>query len=89
MIEIASARLTAAINPHGAEQGNIWLDLPAVGRDWHDRFTVTDEVSEEQYDWGQANFVRLEPWKAVAHILRLPLVGYHARVELAYRKSFS
>ncbi|MFH5207109.1 maltotransferase domain-containing protein [Antrihabitans sp. NCIMB 15449] len=75
------------LNPHGAEQGNIWLDLPAVGRDWHDRFTVTDEVSGEQYDWGQANFVRLEPWRAVAHILALPLVANSNRTELAYRST--
>ncbi|MBJ8346598.1 alpha-1,4-glucan--maltose-1-phosphate maltosyltransferase [Antrihabitans sp. YC2-6] len=77
------------LNPHGAEEGTIWLDMPAIGRDWHDHFAVTDEVSGEQYQWGQANFVRLEPWRSVAHILALPLVSYPARIDLSYRKSFS
>ncbi|MGH3540424.1 MAG: hypothetical protein ACRDQJ_19370 [Pseudonocardiaceae bacterium] len=34
-----------------------------------ERFRVYDEVSGETYDWGQANFVQLQPWLAVAHIL--------------------
>jgi starch synthase (maltosyl-transferring) len=53
---------------HGAES-TVWLDLPVLGFDWHERFTVVDEVSGEVYDWGQANYVRLEPHRAVAHIL--------------------
>ena len=77
------------LNPHNAEQGNIWLDMPAIGRDWQDRFTVDDEVSGEQYLWGQENFVRLEPWKAVAHILTLPQVAAPIRLERAYRRSFT
>ncbi|MGH3521277.1 MAG: hypothetical protein ACRDU4_00280, partial [Mycobacterium sp.] len=24
----------------------------------------------ETYDWGQVNFVQLQPWRAVAHIVR-------------------
>ncbi|AHK32769.1 alpha amylase [Rhodococcus opacus PD630] len=73
------------LNPYGAEQGNVWLDMPALGRDWHDHLTVLDEVTGEQYHWGQANFVRLEPWRAVAHILALPSIPYPARTKLAYR----
>ncbi|HEY5853475.1 MAG TPA: maltotransferase domain-containing protein, partial [Aldersonia sp.] len=73
------------INPHGAEQGMLRLSMPAIGREWHDRFTVRDEVTGETYHWGQENFVRLEPWRSVAHILTLPLVSWPARVELAYR----
>ena len=76
------------LNPHDAEQGTIWLDMPAIGRDWQDRFTVDDEVSGEQYLWGQENFVRLEPWRAVAHILTLPQVAAPIRLERAYRRSF-
>lgn len=77
------------LNPWGAEQGNIWLDMPAIGLEWHDHLTVHDEVSGELYHWGQTNFVRLEPWKAVAHILALPQVANPARLELAYRRSFT
>ncbi|HEY8372905.1 MAG TPA: alpha-1,4-glucan--maltose-1-phosphate maltosyltransferase [Pseudonocardiaceae bacterium] len=59
------------LDPRQAQEGTLWLDLPALGMDWHERFTVHDEVSGETYDWGQANYVRLEPWRAVAHILHV------------------
>lgn len=73
------------LNPNGEETGTIWLDMPAIGRDWHDRFDVYDEVSGETYNWGQANWVKLSPWKAVAHILVLPAVAHDLRIERAYR----
>jgi starch synthase (maltosyl-transferring) len=34
-----------------------------------DRFAAYDKVSGETFDWGEVNFVRLEPWRCVAHIL--------------------
>ncbi|ONI84816.1 alpha-1,4-glucan--maltose-1-phosphate maltosyltransferase [Saccharothrix sp. ALI-22-I] len=57
------------LNPFGGEQATVWLDQPALGTRWGEEFTVLDEVTGERYRWGQANFVRLEPWRAVAHIL--------------------
>ncbi|TQF67231.1 alpha-1,4-glucan--maltose-1-phosphate maltosyltransferase [Rhodococcus spelaei] len=77
------------LNPFGAEQGTIWLDMPALGRDWQDHLTVLDEVTGDQFHWGQTNFVRLEPWRAVAHILALPPVPYPARMHLALRAPVS
>ncbi|MGN5239561.1 alpha-1,4-glucan--maltose-1-phosphate maltosyltransferase [Rhodococcus sp. SJ-3] len=74
------------LNPYAAEQGTIWLDMPALGHDWHDHLPVYDEVSGEQYHWGQANFVRLEPWRSVAHILVLPRIGVPVRTTLAHRR---
>lgn len=74
------------LNPFGAESGTVWLDLPALGRDWHEHFPVRDEVSGEVYHWGQANFVRLEPWRNVAHILVLPQLDPQQRRELSYRE---
>jgi len=47
----------------------VWLDLPALGLDWDARFAVRDEVTGQTWDWGQANYVRLEPTDAVCHIL--------------------
>ncbi|MDQ3154382.1 MAG: alpha-1,4-glucan--maltose-1-phosphate maltosyltransferase [Actinomycetota bacterium] len=52
-------------------EGTVRLDLPALGLDWGDRFAAHDAVTGETFDWGEANFVRLEPWRAVAHILVL------------------
>ena len=57
------------LDPFQAAEGMVHLDLPVLGFDWHDRFTVVDEVTGEVYNWGQANFVRLQPQHAVAHIL--------------------
>ncbi|EOM78304.1 alpha-1,4-glucan--maltose-1-phosphate maltosyltransferase [Rhodococcus rhodnii] len=73
------------LNPFAAEETTLSLDMPALGLEWYDRVTVLDEVSGAQFDWGQSNFVRLEPWNAVAHVLALPAVPYPARLRLAHR----
>ena len=73
------------LNPFGPEDSTVWLDLPKLGFEWYDRFPVRDEVSGEEYWWGQDNYVRLEPWRAVAHILALPPLEPVAAQQLAYR----
>ncbi|WLP91385.1 maltotransferase domain-containing protein [Gordonia sp. NB41Y] len=73
------------LNPYGTETSTLWLDMPALGFDWQDRFGVHDEVTGEEYSWGQANFIRLEPWRAVAHILALPPLDPATAEELSYR----
>ncbi|MGH3978038.1 MAG: alpha-1,4-glucan--maltose-1-phosphate maltosyltransferase [Pseudonocardiaceae bacterium] len=57
------------LDSYTTAEGTVRLDLPALGMDWHDRFAAYDEVSGETYDWGEHNYVRLEPWRAAAHIL--------------------
>ncbi|QFZ22906.1 alpha-1,4-glucan--maltose-1-phosphate maltosyltransferase [Saccharothrix syringae] len=57
------------LDPHQAQDGTLWLDLPTLGFDWHERLIAHDEVSGETWDWGQANYVRLEPWRAPAHVV--------------------
>ncbi|MFN2494512.1 MAG: alpha-1,4-glucan--maltose-1-phosphate maltosyltransferase [Pseudonocardiaceae bacterium] len=59
------------LDPVRTVSGTLHLDLPALGMDWQGRFEVHDEVTGETYHWGRANFVQLEPWRAVAHIVRL------------------
>ncbi|MFG1937781.1 alpha-1,4-glucan--maltose-1-phosphate maltosyltransferase [Micromonospora tulbaghiae] len=49
--------------------GNTTLDMPALGMDWHERFTVRDELTGAEYDWGQRNAVRLDPYLQPAHVL--------------------
>jgi starch synthase (maltosyl-transferring) len=56
------------LDPHQAREATVWLDLPALGIDWHEGFTVTDELNGESYRWGQANYVRLDPAVRPAHI---------------------
>ncbi len=48
--------------------GNTMLDMPALGFDWHERFTVRDELTGATYDWGQYNAVRLDPHLEPAHV---------------------
>ncbi|HEX6402917.1 MAG TPA: alpha-1,4-glucan--maltose-1-phosphate maltosyltransferase [Pseudonocardiaceae bacterium] len=59
------------LDPFTTVSGTVSLDLPALGMGWSDRFDVYDEVSGETYRWGAVNFVQLQPWRAVAHILWL------------------
>ncbi|OUC78146.1 maltotransferase domain-containing protein [Gordonia lacunae] len=73
------------LNPFGAEASTVWLDLPKLGFEWYDHFSVRDEVSGEEYWWGQDNYVRLEPWRAVAHILALPPLDPAVAQQLALR----
>jgi starch synthase (maltosyl-transferring) len=78
--------VVVSLNPFGPEEGTVWLDMPALGHEWQDRFTVQDEVSGESYQWGQSNYVRLEPWRTVAHVLALPHLPQRAR-ELAAQRA--
>jgi starch synthase (maltosyl-transferring) len=56
------------LDPHQAREARVWLDMPALGMDWHEGFTVTDELTGEIFRWGQANYVRLDPFVRPAHI---------------------
>src|SRR5262249_48633370 len=59
------------LDPHQAKEATVWLDLPALGMGWHEKFTVTDELSAKSYRWGQANYVRLDPALRPAHIFAI------------------
>ncbi|MGY1720747.1 alpha-1,4-glucan--maltose-1-phosphate maltosyltransferase [Blastococcus sp. SYSU DS0552] len=48
--------------------GTTALDLPTLGLDWHERFGVTDELTGARYDWGQFNYVELDPYREPAHV---------------------
>jgi starch synthase (maltosyl-transferring) len=61
--------VVVTLDPEHVQEGTVWLDLPALGRDWQDRLVVHDEVSGATWEWGQANYVRLDPVQQVAHIL--------------------
>jgi starch synthase (maltosyl-transferring) len=56
------------LDPHQAREATVWLDMPALGMDWHEGFTATDELTGEIFTWGQANYVRLDPAVRPAHI---------------------
>jgi starch synthase (maltosyl-transferring) len=56
------------LDPHQPREATIWIDLPALGMDQGSEFLVTDELSGHTYQWGPANYVRLDPAVAPAHI---------------------
>jgi len=78
--------VVATLNPFAAEQGTVWLDMGALGMHQYDRFWVRDEITGEEYHWGQANYVRLDPSKAVAHILNMPVIPEDQRAALLRRE---
>ncbi|WP_199485280.1 alpha-1,4-glucan--maltose-1-phosphate maltosyltransferase [Actinomadura craniellae] len=59
------------LNPHQVREATVYLDMPALGLDWSDEFTVVDELSGESYQWREADYVRLDPHVQPAHIFTL------------------
>ncbi len=57
------------LDPHGARETVVNLDLPALGMDWGDTFSVHDQLSGETWLWGARNYVRLDPFHEPAHVL--------------------
>ena len=57
------------LDPHGAREATVSLDLPALGFDWHDSFAAHDEITGQTFHWGQYNYVRLDPAYEPAHVL--------------------
>ncbi|HYO33132.1 MAG TPA: alpha-1,4-glucan--maltose-1-phosphate maltosyltransferase [Nocardioidaceae bacterium] len=57
------------LDPHGTRETVVHLTMPALGFDWHETFTVVDEISGETWRWGEHNYVRLDPFHEPAHIL--------------------
>jgi starch synthase (maltosyl-transferring) len=60
------------LDSYHPQDGTLWLDLPAIGRDWSDHFHVHDEVTGATWHWAQSNYIRLDPTHAVAHIVTVP-----------------
>ncbi|MCL2781834.1 MAG: alpha-1,4-glucan--maltose-1-phosphate maltosyltransferase [Actinomycetia bacterium] len=61
--------VVCSTDPHSVREGWVDLDLPALGLDWPDRFIAHDLLTDARYEWGQHNFVRLDPHRTPAHVL--------------------
>ncbi len=57
-----------SFDSQNVQWANTVLDMPELGMDWHERFTVTDQVTGASYEWGQHNAVRIDPYVEPAHI---------------------
>jgi len=78
--------VVVTLNAFGAEEATLSLDMTALGMEPYERFWVRDEISGEEYQWGQDNYVRLDPSRAVAHIINMPEMSAPARTELLHRR---
>ena len=78
--------VVVTLNAFGPEEATLWLDMGALGMEPYDRFWVRDEITGEEYQWGQANYVRLDPVKATAHVLHMPQIPSESRTALLRRK---
>ncbi|MCW2747598.1 MAG: alpha amylase [Nocardioidaceae bacterium] len=63
--------VVVSLDPHAPQEGTLWLDYATLGFATGERLMAHDEVTGETYDWGQGNYVRLDPSKATAHIVSL------------------
>jgi starch synthase (maltosyl-transferring) len=59
------------LDPHGAREATVRLNLPALGLPWDQPFRVRDEVTGSEFVWSTSNYVRLDPFSEPAHILTL------------------
>ncbi|WP_189700754.1 DUF3459 domain-containing protein, partial [Streptomyces chromofuscus] len=59
------------LDPHHTQEATVSLDMPQLGLDWHTCVPVHDELTGETHHWGRANYVRLEPGRAPAHVLHV------------------
>ncbi len=78
--------VVVSLNPMGPEEGYLFLDMGALAMHHYERFEVRDEITGEQYHWGQSNYVRLDPAKAVAHVLSLPPIPQEQRAAMLRRE---
>ncbi|MDX6245635.1 MAG: hypothetical protein QOE76_3358 [Frankiales bacterium] len=57
------------LDPHAVRATTLALDMPTLGLDWADTFTVRDELTGASYEWSQRPFVQLDPFVQPAHVL--------------------
>jgi starch synthase (maltosyl-transferring) len=78
--------VVVTLNAFGPEEATLWLDMAALGREPYERFWVRDEITGQEFQWGQANYIRIDPAQAVAHIINMPLIPYESRITLLRRR---
>jgi len=61
--------VVANLDPHGARETMVNLNMPELGFDWHETFVVADEITGAEWRWGEHNYVRLDPSTEPVHIL--------------------
>lgn len=73
------------LDPWNAQEGTLTIDMNSLGHHSADRMDVTDLITGETFNWTKHNYVRLEPWNNVAHVVSLPDIPEGLRRCLAWR----
>jgi starch synthase (maltosyl-transferring) len=60
--------VVCSVDAHNMREGWIHLRLDEIGVDWQSGFTASDLLSGANFEWGEHNFVRLNPHQP-SHIL--------------------
>ena len=67
--------VVANLDPHAVRETMVHLDETRFGLEAGTRFTATDLITGESYDWGTDNFVRLDAFGEPVHILHVTAVS--------------
>jgi starch synthase (maltosyl-transferring) len=59
------------VDPHSVRETTVRLDLDVIGLAPDERFAVEDLVTGDRWEWGDANYVRLDAFTRPAHILHV------------------
>ncbi len=57
------------VDPHAPHTTMVHLNMPMLGMTWEDTFVVNDEITGETWQWGEHNYVHLDPYVEPAHVL--------------------
>ncbi|MFN2561580.1 MAG: alpha-1,4-glucan--maltose-1-phosphate maltosyltransferase [Jatrophihabitans sp.] len=60
--------VVCTVNPHEWREATVSVDLETLGVEWGGAFRVRDLLTGDEYDWGEHNYVRLDPLTRPAHI---------------------
>jgi starch synthase (maltosyl-transferring) len=61
----------ANVDPHSVRETTVHLDLAELGLEPGATFTVEDLVEGERWEWGDANYVRLDAFTRPVHVLHV------------------
>jgi starch synthase (maltosyl-transferring) len=67
--------VVVTLDSRATQESTLHLDMAAVGLPPDQPFVAFDELSGEQYTWGPHPYVRLDPWRRVAHLVHLRRPG--------------
>jgi starch synthase (maltosyl-transferring) len=60
--------VVVTLDPYTTQESTLSLDMPALVGQPATWLEVHDELSGETYTWGSHPYVRLDPWRRVAHV---------------------